>query len=307
MSLESGYRETMTKPEGLIYLSDYIDESYADQIEKFLSSQPADLINLDKRRVRHYGYEFRYGTSDCDDTKPLTDQDNKMPEILENLFQKMLTDKLIQIVPDQMTVNFYEPGQGIPPHTDNVTAFGDSIISLSLMSTVQMEFRENGTKKLYKLCLEPNSLLVMKGDVRYNWAHLIAERKHDLISTGVVTNVRQRHTRISLTFRKVIPAGDHKIEAQKTPAATDEMKLPQSETEAAEFERAHVHEVYNNIADHFSSTRHSAWPGVAKFIESMEPYSLMLDVGCGNGKYLNLRKDLFCVSFTDKFEVNNLI
>ncbi len=300
MSLESGYRETMTKPEGLVYLENYIDKTYAEEIEKFLQlnelSEVEDSINLKKRRVRHYGYEFRYGTSDCDHTKPLTEEHNRMPDLLNDLFQKMLTDKLIQIVPDQMTVNFYEPGQGIPPHTDNVTAFNEFIISLSLKSSVQMEFRQNGCKNFFKIQLKPNSLLVLKGDSRYNWSHLIAERKHDLITndTGSVT-VNKREKRISLTFRKVISSDQVNSQApDKTP---NEIKLPENESEAVEFEQAHVHQVYNGIADHFSSTRHSAWPGVARFIESMQAYSLMLDVGCGNGKYLNLRKDLFCVRF----------
>ena len=297
MSTESGYRETTIKPEGLVYLEDYIGQSYAEEIEHFLTNGLAamsdDLINLKKRQVRHYGYEFRYDTSDCDYTKPLADEHSRMPDLLNDLFEKMLADKLIPVAPDQMTVNFYEPGQGIPPHTDNVSAFSEYIISLSLKSSVQMEFRENGCKNFYKLQLKPNSLLVLKGDARYNWAHMIAERKHDLISDGTgAVAVEKRGKRISLTFRKVLPPG----QVSSKPTAQVEMKLPTNECEAVEFERAHVHQVYNGIADHFSSTRHSAWPGVARFIESMQAYSLMLDVGCGNGKYLNLRKDMFCVS-----------
>lgn len=40
------------------------------------------------------------------------------------------------------------------------------------------------------------------------------------------------------------------------------------------------------IASEFSSTRHSPWPSVVKFIEAQSPDSLGVDVGCGNGKYL---------------------
>ena len=82
-----------------------------------------------------------------------------------------------------------------------------------------------------------------------------------------------------------------------------ELNLPRNDSEARNFELSHVHTVYNQIADHFSNTRHSAWPGVAKFIESMEQYSQMIDVGCGNGKYLNLRKDLFCVIIMKTFQL----
>lgn len=302
MSLDTGYREIMTKPDGLIYIDNYVDEAYAKQIEEFLTNESTfkepqtDLISLKKRRVKHYGYEFKYGTNDCDENSPLTDPENRMPDILQPLFDKLLAEKIIHVTPDQMTVNFYEPGQGIPPHTDNVTAFDEFIISLSLKSSVQMEFRQNGTKKFSKIYLKPNSLLVLKGDSRYNWSHLIAERKHDLVpnDNGILT-VKERGKRISLTFRKVKTADQQSSDSSRISRNKDtEMKLPESNEEAKQFERAHVHEVYNGIADHFSSTRHSAWPGVAKFIDTMTPYSMMLDVGCGNGKYLNLRKDLFC-------------
>lgn len=298
MSLDSGYREIVDEPEGLHYIDNFITESYAKEIENYITKSNEEStdnqeISLKKRRVKHYGYEFRYGTSDCDETKPLTEPENRMPEILNILFEKMLKEKLIHVIPDQMTVNFYEPGQGIPPHTDNTTAFDEYIISLSLKSSVQMEFRQNGSRKFSKLVLKPNGLLVLKGDARYNWAHLIAERKHDLVANenGILT-VKKREKRISLTFRKVKSCRDSEKSVQKN---NIQMILPKNESEAIEFEKSHVHEVYNGIADHFSSTRHSAWPGVSKFIESMDSYSLMLDIGCGNGKYLNIRKDLFCV------------
>lgn len=52
------------------------------------------------------------------------------------------------------------------------------------------------------------------------------------------------------------------------------------------YETVHVHEVYNAIADHFSSTRYKPWPVVAAFLESIPVGSVGLDAGTGNGKYL---------------------
>lgn len=48
-----------------------------------------------------------------------------------------------------------------------------------------------------------------------------------------------------------------------------------------------VHSTYDKIAEHFSATRHSVWPDVSKFLEAMEPRSIILDNGCGNGKNCN--------------------
>lgn len=57
---------------------------------------------------------------------------------------------------------------------------------------------------------------------------------------------------------------------------------------AAKLELENVHNVYNEIGNHFSETRHSPWPNVENFILSLKEGSILLDVGCGNGKYLNI-------------------
>jgi SAM-dependent methyltransferase len=49
-------------------------------------------------------------------------------------------------------------------------------------------------------------------------------------------------------------------------------------------EERYVHEVYDEIAAHFSQTRHSPWPGVQRFLATAT--GSVVDVGCGNGKYL---------------------
>jgi len=44
--------------------------------------------------------------------------------------------------------------------------------------------------------------------------------------------------------------------------------------------------MYDRIAGHFSNTRHTGWPRIEKFIEGLDEYSVLADIGCGNGKYL---------------------
>ncbi|KAG7909504.1 hypothetical protein KL906_002260 [Ogataea polymorpha] len=60
-------------------------------------------------------------------------------------------------------------------------------------------------------------------------------------------------------------------------------------------ENLYVHEVYNDIAQHFSQTRYKPWPMVAQFLGSIRDYSLGVDVGCGNGKYLTVNPRLYIV------------
>uniref|UniRef100_A0A8B9RS82 Uncharacterized protein n=1 Tax=Accipiter nisus TaxID=211598 RepID=A0A8B9RS82_9AVES len=56
--------------------------------------------------------------------------------------------------------------------------------------------------------------------------------------------------------------------------------------EASKLEQECVHKVYEEIATHFSSTRHSPWPRIVEFLRSLPKGSIVADVGCGNGKYL---------------------
>ena len=73
---------------------------------------------------------------------------------------------------------------------------------------------------------------------------------------------------------------------------SDPVKFYQIQDNTAK-EQEYVHEVYNQISDHFSKTRYKPWPIVKNFLMTRPDYSVGLDVGCGNGKYLQLNKNIF--------------
>jgi ubiquinone/menaquinone biosynthesis C-methylase UbiE len=54
------------------------------------------------------------------------------------------------------------------------------------------------------------------------------------------------------------------------------------------FERNHVQDVYNIIAPHFSATRITPWPMCHDFLKNAQDYSVIADIGCGNGKYMKV-------------------
>lgn len=53
-----------------------------------------------------------------------------------------------------------------------------------------------------------------------------------------------------------------------------------------DLEKEFVHTTYENIAKHFSDTRYKPWPKVENFLKELDTTSLVLDIGCGNGKYI---------------------
>ncbi|KAL2066403.1 hypothetical protein VTL71DRAFT_2474 [Oculimacula yallundae] len=71
--------------------------------------------------------------------------------------------------------------------------------------------------------------------------------------------------------------------------------IPTSNPDPENYEEQHVHQVYEQIASHFSSTRYKPWPIVESFLKSLAPGSIGLDIGCGNGKYLAVNKDVFII------------
>ncbi|KXT15861.1 hypothetical protein AC579_10419 [Pseudocercospora musae] len=67
-------------------------------------------------------------------------------------------------------------------------------------------------------------------------------------------------------------------------------------TGGEQYEQEHVHEVYEQIASHFSSTRYKPWPIIERFLQTLSPGSIGLDIGCGNGKYLAVNPNVFIIA-----------
>lgn len=85
-------------------------------------------------------------------------------------------------------------------------------------------------------------------------------------------------------------------DSQKGQQTQVQPSFPHNEMEALKLEEEYVHKVYEEIATHFSSTRHSPWPRIVEFLRSLPKGSIVADVGCGNGKYLGINEDLYMVS-----------
>lgn len=104
--------------------------------------------------------------------------------------------------------------------------------------------------------------------------------------------------RISFTFRKILQ-GECDCN-YKSKCDSYNKRITESDIEdvtASQLEKLHVHEVYEHIATHFSDTRHKPWPNVQQFVQSFETGSILIDIGCGNGKYLGDIKNSFGVSY----------
>ncbi|XP_052003424.1 alkylated DNA repair protein alkB homolog 8-like isoform X1 [Xyrauchen texanus] len=297
-------------PPGLSVFDDFVSPEEETQLLQTVdwTSHTDDVMvqkALKHRRVKHYGYEFRYDNNNVDKDKPLP---GGLPVECDALLQKCLADGLISVLPDQLTVNQYQSGQGIPPHVDTHSAFEDTILSLSLGAKTVMDFRHPDGRSV-AVVLPERSLLVMKGESRYMWTHGITPRKFDVVpvseagGSGVMTSdlsnltLSRRETRTSLTFRKI----RHTPCNCDFPSVCDSQRPPSPPTvpfakgDACRLEAQYVHQVYEEISSHFSSTRHTPWPQVRDFLLSLPPGAIIADIGCGNGKYLGINPDVMSV------------
>ncbi|KAL2468357.1 S-adenosyl-L-methionine-dependent methyltransferase superfamily protein [Forsythia ovata] len=92
------------------------------------------------------------------------------------------------------------------------------------------------------------------------------------------------------------PVSDAESHVLPPLSVRNEQKCPSSEVHSTpEIEKKYVHRVYDAIAPHFSSTRFAKWPKVQMFLNSLPRGSLVLDAGCGNGKYLGLNPNCYFI------------
>ncbi|KAK6098897.1 tRNA methyltransferase, has a role in tRNA modification [Batrachochytrium dendrobatidis] len=82
--------------------------------------------------------------------------------------------------------------------------------------------------------------------------------------------------------------------------------VAEATTDPAKLESEHVHVVYDQIANHFSATRYKPWPVVDAFLKEMPAGSLGADIGCGNGKYLDINPDLFVLGSDRSLNLINI-
>ncbi|KAJ1982997.1 hypothetical protein H4R34_001539 [Dimargaris verticillata] len=146
-----------------------------------------------KRRTQQYGCVFSYRHRKV--MTPLA----PLPTWGEALVSQLMTLPILDERPNTMIINEYEPGQGIMPHTDAPSIFGNAIVSLSLNSPCLMTFCHAGTGQTESVLLEPRSLVILTGPSRYDYKHSISKDHVEVWNGHSIVRGR----RVSLTFRYI--------------------------------------------------------------------------------------------------------
>lgn len=184
-------------PESLRYIPEFLgvpeQQTLADIIDR------EEWQTALRRRVQQYGWRYRYDR--CKREEKITPL-GPLPPWAQEIAERLVREKITQLLPDQLIVNEYLPGQGISPHIDD-PGFGPDIISVSLGSPILSDMytpEDKDNKQPISIDLAPGSAVIMSGEARTEWKHGIRARKSDTID-GVR---RERQRRLSLTFRAVV-------------------------------------------------------------------------------------------------------
>ena len=192
------------KVPGLFYIANYITQQEEKCYLEWLNNDTVVVdddvkqqqqwspvgISQRSRKVLQFGSSYSYSDKT---SKKLSDI--PIPTCLDCLFnsERHPCPPLVDWHPDQLIINRYLPGQGISPHIDSPTLFGDTIACVTLGSATTILFSRQDQDEVVKVLVEPRSLYVLTKDARYQWKHGIAPLKKD----GSLS----RKTRFSLTFR----------------------------------------------------------------------------------------------------------
>jgi alkylated DNA repair dioxygenase AlkB len=174
---------------GLRYVAEYLDQEGHDRLLMVVDAQPWQWLG--QRRVQAHGYSYSQA-------KGGVYRIGELPPWASEVAMRLWRDGLMPEVADQMIVNEYQLGSGIPAHLD-AAVFDDTIVSISLGSPCVIEFTDGASGRVEALLLEPRSALVMAGDSRHSWKHGIPARGSDRWLGGELVRTR----RVSLTFRKM--------------------------------------------------------------------------------------------------------
>ncbi|KAF9873241.1 hypothetical protein CkaCkLH20_09404 [Colletotrichum karsti] len=204
--------ELPIRPSGLFWQDDFITAEHEAELIQIFREELEWPERSGGRLSLHYGYTFDYKTFGVDPDVPY----KPFPEWLRPLVPEYEGRD-----PEQVCLQYYPPGAGIPPHVDTHSAY-DQLYALSLGAGVLMQFsrvregaeeRSDGDggkegqgeggkeeKETVEVDLTPRSMLRMSGDARLHWTHGIRKRKTDALPDGTV---RRRGDRWSITYRWV--------------------------------------------------------------------------------------------------------
>jgi alkylated DNA repair dioxygenase AlkB len=186
VSVRQAAAERAARPEGWRYQADFLSAAEEAELLQLIAKLPLQAARYRewtaRRRIVSYGGRYDFSHHRLDPAQPI-------PPALEPLRERVAAWG--ELDPAQLThaaVAEYRSGTQLGWHRD-VPEF-QVVLGVSLAGRARMRFRpyphHKGSRTLFAIDLEPRSIYLMRGPVRWRWQHAISAT-HEL--------------RYSITFR----------------------------------------------------------------------------------------------------------
>ena len=158
-------------PESLLYREEFLGPADERQLLARIREFEFQAVVMHgvtaRRRVLHYGWNYRYDSWRITEGSPI-------PEFLEPVRQRAAT--FAGVAPGEFAevlITEYPPGATIGWHRD-APMFG-IVAGISLLASCRMRFRRGaaGAWETTELLLEPRSAYLLRGAARSEWQHSI--------------------------------------------------------------------------------------------------------------------------------------
>lgn len=157
-------------PEGFVYQPDFLSEADEAELLGAIESENFEAFEFHgyaaKRRSIEYGLEYDFGSRRASPTRAFPDFLLPMRDRAAT-FAGLSSGALVEGM-----VLEYPPGAPIGWHRD-APQFG-TVIGISLLSAARMRLKPyNKEGKIISVKLEPRSIYILSGAVRWQWQHSI--------------------------------------------------------------------------------------------------------------------------------------
>ena len=92
---------------------------------------------------------------------------------------------------------------GIGQHIDTVEGFDGPVASVSLLSSIVINFKKKD--EVIKVLVNPRDFMLFDGDSRYVWTHGISRKTNNRKVDDFEGKEYPRARRIAITFRRAVP------------------------------------------------------------------------------------------------------
>jgi alkylated DNA repair dioxygenase AlkB len=165
-------RQAEERPEGLIYVPDFLTEAEEGALLEHVRAAAFEEIRMHgqvaRRRTAHFGWLYGYESWRLTPGPPIPDYLLPLRARCAELMEES-PDNLVEAL-----VSEYPPGATIGWHRD-APMFGSRVVGVSLLSACRMRFQrgKDAERRTYALELAPRSAYVLAGEARSAWQHSI--------------------------------------------------------------------------------------------------------------------------------------